>query len=105
MCRRTAYLRLRVADEFDVPAEERWRTVEIDGCISSLVAAIQAAGIDMRSSCCGHGNREGYIHLSDGRALLVLDKDQADWYFARGPTWLAACLTGSSRSALGPTSS
>ncbi|HEX6884182.1 MAG TPA: hypothetical protein VF530_12455 [Planctomycetota bacterium] len=84
MCHETAHLRLRIAACFEPTRGQEWRTLAIDGCIGSLVEALQAAGIDMLGSCCGHEKWEGYIHLADGRALLVLDQEQAEWYFTKG---------------------
>ena len=50
----------------------RGRVVEIDQCISHLVAALNAGGLTTVASCCGHGNRPGSIVLEDGRELLIL---------------------------------
>lgn len=46
----------------------------IDRCIAPIVKALQAAGIDMRGSCCGHGNGSGIIELQDGRIIVVRRK-------------------------------
>jgi len=43
----------------------------IDKCIASIVSALQKAGINMRSSCCGHGKGDGEIILQDGRVLVI----------------------------------
>jgi uncharacterized protein YggL (DUF469 family) len=59
----------------------KWKP--IDGCIADLVQALQNGGIDMRGSCCGHGDTIGHICLQDGRVLLILDKEQ-------GKKWLCA---------------
>lgn len=45
----------------------------IDAPIADIVSALQQAGIDMRGSCSGHDEREGYIDLQDGRVLLMLN--------------------------------
>lgn len=48
----------------------RQRTkVPVDACIADLVAALNAAGLFTRDSCCGHGNGPGLIRLMDGRSL------------------------------------
>ena len=44
----------------------------IDFCISSLVFALDSAGIMMEGSCCGHGRNEGEILLEDGRILRII---------------------------------
>lgn len=58
-----------------------WKQAKIDACIAPLVKALQRAGIDMRGSCCGHGERNGDIHLQDGRAIIILNKEAADTYY------------------------
>lgn len=49
----------------------RGRLVSIDLCISGIVAALNAAGIETLASCCGHGKRAGLIALADGRELVI----------------------------------
>jgi hypothetical protein len=58
--------------------------MRIDACIAPLVQALQAGGVNMRGSCCGHGTSEGHVHLEDGRVLLVLSREQAVRYFSDG---------------------
>jgi len=61
-----------------VPVELRdrekgeWTICAIDPCIANIVRALQRAGIDMRSSCCGHGQGPGEIALADGRILAIM---------------------------------
>jgi hypothetical protein len=51
----------------------------IDRCIAPIVAALEAAGIYMYSSCCGHYQSDGEILLVDGRVLRIIDpKDRDD---------------------------
>lgn len=51
----------------------------IDKCISHIVAALVAGGVETEASCCGHGKRPGTILLADGRWLLVCDgREQAE---------------------------
>lgn len=49
----------------------RWKHVGIDTCIADIVQALQRGGIDMRSSCCGHGKGDGEIILQDRRVLCI----------------------------------
>jgi hypothetical protein len=42
------------------------------------VEALQQGGVDMRSSCCGHGKTFGNIQLQDGRVLLILIPEEGD---------------------------
>ena len=49
----------------------RWADKGIDKCIAPIVRALQEGGIDMRSSCCGHGKTDGEIELQDGRKLII----------------------------------
>lgn len=63
------------------------RGIGVDACIADIVVALEKAGIHMRGSCCGHGKRDGEIHLQDGRTLLVtaalrsgkLEVTQEEW--------------------------
>ena len=50
---------------------EKWVHKPIDRCISNIVSALQNAGINMRSSCCGHGKGPGEILFQDGRRLVI----------------------------------
>lgn len=84
MCDDTKPVHVRVAADLDCSGEEQWKDVPIDSCIAQIVKVLQDGGIDMRGSCCGHDRNEGHIHLQDGRALLVLSKEEADWYFREG---------------------
>lgn len=56
------------------------KVARIDKCIAPLVRALNKAGIGTRSSCCGHGKRDGHISLQDGHILIV--KHNADRYLA-----------------------
>jgi hypothetical protein len=51
--------------------KRKWSYEPIDACIAPIVAALQAGGINMQWSCCGHGKRAGEIMLEDGRILEV----------------------------------
>jgi hypothetical protein len=42
-----------------------------DLCISDIVAALNAAGLETAASCCGHGEAEGRVDLADGRVLTI----------------------------------
>jgi len=44
---------------------------QIDWCVHSIIAALNAAGIGTTSSCCGHSTKPGKIQLADGRVLLI----------------------------------
>lgn len=57
------------------------KKVGIDKCIAPIVRALENAGILMRGSCCGHGKRDGDIHLQDGRILII--KQNGDEYIAK----------------------
>ena len=52
---------------------------DIDQCISHIVAALNAGGIQTTASCCGHGHCPGNIMLKDGRSLVICkSQDLAD---------------------------
>jgi hypothetical protein len=47
------------------------RTVEVDVEIAPIVTALNAAGVETRASCSGHGFRPGNIALRDGREIII----------------------------------
>ena len=63
-------------DVVPMPLSGRVRT--IDRCISHIVAALNAGGVQTAASCCGHGTRAGSILLEDGRTLLILPAETWD---------------------------
>jgi len=79
-------VRVKIPADLSFSGRAHWKKAQIDTCIAPIVEALQRANIDMRGSCCGHGKGCGDIHLQDGRALVILDKKQADKYFARNPS-------------------
>ena len=62
-------VRVKIPADLSHTGEAYWKDVGIDACISDIVEALQVGGIDMRSSCCGHGKRPAEITLQDGRRL------------------------------------
>lgn len=68
-------VRVKIAAHLSCTGECRWREMGIDSCIAPIVKALQDGGIDMLSSCCGHGNGDGEISLADGRTLIIKRKD------------------------------
>ena len=89
MCEWGTYKKVNVKIPTDLSwsGKEHWREMHIDSCIASIVEALQKGGIDMRSSCCGHGKGVGDIQLQDGRALIILNKKQADKFYNRTKTY------------------
>lgn len=63
--------------EVTIPADlshtgkEYKKKVGIDKCIAPIVRALEKGGVKMCASCCGHGKGAGYIHLQDGRILII----------------------------------
>lgn len=49
----------------------RDRSVEVDVEIAPIVAALNAAGVETRASCSGHGYRPASIILWDGREIHI----------------------------------
>lgn len=47
------------------------KQVHVDPCIQLLVQALNNAGVLTTNSCCGHGQRPGWIALADGRHVLI----------------------------------
>lgn len=62
---------VKIPADLSHTGEPRWKFLGVDSCIAPIVRALQCAGIDMRSSCCGHGERDGEIILADGRRLVI----------------------------------
>ena len=69
--RRDELVRVTVPADLSSTGFEREREFGIDACMAPIVAALQAAGMKMRGSCCGHGQRDGEILLADGRTLVI----------------------------------
>lgn len=67
----TVDVTVTIPAELSHTGQARKKTCAIDACIAPLVAALEAGGVLMRGSCCGHGVRAGEILLADGRALVV----------------------------------
>jgi hypothetical protein len=75
-------VRVKIPADLSHTGATYWREMGIDACIAPLVKALQAGGIDMRGSCCGHGKGPGNIHLQDGRQLVVYP-DGDDHYLTK----------------------
>ncbi len=75
MCRnKTEEVLVKILADLSCNGKEKWKLAKIDECIASIVEALQKYGIDMRGSCCGHGEVDGTIHLQDGRKLIIKDE-------------------------------
>lgn len=74
---------VKIPADLSCDGQERLKEVGIDSCIASIVSALQAGGVDMRGSCCGHGKGTGHIDLQDGRGLLILSSDENSRYMVR----------------------
>lgn len=76
MCNQGEYelVKVKIPADLSHTGKSYWKKAKIDKCIAPIVKALQEGGIDMRESCCGHGQRDGDIHLQDGR-ILVIKKD------------------------------
>ncbi len=62
---------VRIPEDLSCSGKRYLKHAKIDQCIASIVRALQDGGIDMRSSCCGHGKWNGEIVLQDGRTLVI----------------------------------
>ena len=47
----------------------------VDRCIAPIIQALNDAGIQTTSSCCGHGHLNGVVALEDGRWLEIYPDD------------------------------
>ena len=57
--------------ECTVPMPIGGRLQDIDLCIATLVAALNASSLVTVASCCGHGTMPGRISLEDGTEIEV----------------------------------
>ncbi len=73
MCKQgnTTLVKVKISADLSHTGKVYWRKAGIDKCIAPLVKALQKGGIDMRGSCCGHNERNGYITLEDKRVLII----------------------------------
>lgn len=67
----TTAVRVYVPADLSATGRARWREKPIDSCIADIVEALQNGGINMRGSCCGHGDYFGVIILQDGRMISL----------------------------------
>jgi hypothetical protein len=47
------------------------KPMPIDSCIAGIVATLDANGLRMLASCCGHGKVPGTILLLDGTTITI----------------------------------
>jgi hypothetical protein len=85
---------VKIPADLSCTGQARWREIPIDACIAPIVRALQAAGIDMRGSCCGHGKTTGHIDLQDGRGLIVLSPEQNERHLSGVPSGAAEVQGG-----------
>lgn len=57
------------------------KRIAIDRCISSIVCALNDAGMRTVSSCCGHGRIPASIILEDDSWIVVMDRKTASAFF------------------------
>lgn len=67
-------VRVKIPADLSSTGKEKWKDVGVDKCIAPLVKALQESGIDMRGSCCGHGNAPSEISLQDGRMIIIIKR-------------------------------
>ncbi len=86
--------------EHTTPIPIRGRVQDIDLCIASIVAALNAANIVTVASCCGHGKRPASIILEDGREIFVCPNGNYEAIPEEGAVWCTMC--GSAKKRTGP---
>lgn len=59
-----------------IPMPLNGRRRDIDYCISDIVAALNAANIKTIASCCGHGEIDAVVSLTDGRDIIIKNAKQ-----------------------------
>ena len=74
-----------------VPMPIAGRVRDIDSCLALLIATLNTVPkYATVACCCGHGKMPGSVLLADGRALVLMTREQHDAYFAASPSPLAA---------------
>ena len=76
--RQTQNVSVKIPADLSSTGFAKWKYVAIDCCIARIVDALQAYGVDMRGSCCGHNKESGEIHLQDGRVLIIAEYSAGD---------------------------
>ena len=70
----TETVEVTISKELSHTGKSYRKQAQIDQCIAPIVQALDAAGIVMLASCCGHGETYGFISLADGRTLIINQK-------------------------------
>ena len=70
-----------------VPMPILGRLRDVDYCISDIVAALNAGGVNTVASCCGHDKIYATIILEDGRAIVVMDEFDPDILKEKSKKW------------------
>jgi len=65
----TVPVRVKVTSWLAWEGVDTWKDKQIDRCIAPIVRRIQAEGIDMLASCCGHGRGQASIIFTDGQQV------------------------------------
>ena len=72
MCREGETVLIRVSRS--VLGRYEWKeNREVDSCIADLAQALEQGGIEIKGSCCRHGEDFGVMVLQDGRMLMICD--------------------------------
>ena len=66
-----------VCDKVDVMLPSGEVVVGMDSCIADLVVAMNKVGYETTSSCCGHGQSDGYILCKDRLFIISKEKEPA----------------------------
>jgi len=48
------------------------KNIEVDACLVKTIVALNQAGVETTSCCCGHGIRPGKIVLADGKEMMIV---------------------------------
>lgn len=72
----------------------------MDRCITPILDALNAAGIQTLASCCGHGKRPGSIMLADGREFIIAPDFETARLIERAFAKLSPSLADGTRGAV-----
>lgn len=66
------------------PRKDGVNIVYVDACIQKLVQGLNNAGFQTINSCCGHGQRPGWIALENGNHILIAKNHEEMLHMSRG---------------------
>jgi hypothetical protein len=70
----TIGIKLIIPSNLSSSGKNKYKLCQIDTCIAPIIKALNENDIKTISCCCGHGSKNGWILLEDGRELIIKEK-------------------------------